>query len=473
MRQGIKKFGFGTAAFALMASAGCADVDVSDIAQVDHALSGQRPVKVLEPADMTNRSGHHYENNKWGLVSADTVKGWVDDWEENKPGHIKGKLFIMQMGDAFPGDADHTYVKHDDVNVFTFDRTDACNDVGFVRSDGVSEIPNAVFTGEYMDQAFMVYGIDPTEDMILLVLGPGSTKFLPGATRSWYQLNYWGIPAKQIAVMNGAAAHAWHPAIDDDVDSLDDMFVPSTSNFTFSGTKSIREVRRDGTSFQATLGDMMSLASGDQTGTLLVDARSPAEYGSPNGKASKTESKTCGASGTEQCYAGFEGHINGAVNMPYTNLLNLDDQTVDVTGDGVVDGDDASFTFRTVPELEAEFAAAGYDEGETIYTYCRTGARATVSAYAASTILGYPARMYDGSWIQWGKLANVMDKNGDYQLPGDSPWRTDVDTYSNVSKVRDLTDGSKDSNLYVEDHAPNAYANDAQAIIDADKAYKN
>lgn len=466
---------FGTIKVAMsmaLAATGCVDMEsVDSTEQANESTS--REVKVLTPQDMTNRSGHYYENNKWGLITADTLKGWLDDWQANKPSHVQGRLYVMQMGDVVPGDDTKNFIRHDDVNTFTYDRTDACNDIGFRRSDGVSEIANAMFTGEYMDMAFWSYGIDPTKDFIVLVLGPADVDLMPGATRSWFQLHYWGWPDNRVAVLNGAAGTVFHPAHNPNVSSTDEMFVASPSDFQFSYKASIRDIRRDATASQATLGDMISLAA-DPTGAMILDARSPEEYAIPNRKGSKAEDVICGPDGNSQCFTAFEGHIKGASNLPFTNLLNTSDQTVDVNGDGVVNTKDSTFTFKTVPELEALYAGAGYDDGEVIHTYCRTGARATVTTFAASGILGYPARMYDGSWIQWGKLANVADHNGDLLLPADSPWRTDVASASNIGKVRNATDGGSNSNLYVQHHAPGVqpYAADSEAMIREDKAYK-
>ena len=41
--------------------------------------------------------------------------------------------------------------------------------------------------------------------------------------------------------------------------------------------------------------------------------------------------------------------------------------------------------------------------------------------------------MYDGSWIQWGQMANAEDVNGTEILPSDSPWRTDIPKYSEIA----------------------------------------
>ncbi len=38
-------------------------------------------------------------------------------------------------------------------------------------------------------------------------------------------------------------------------------------------------------------------------------------------------------------------------------------------------------------------------------------------------ILGYPAKLYDSSWIEWGQMAGVSSGGN---LPDNSPWRTDT-----------------------------------------------
>lgn len=42
-------------------------------------------------------------------------------------------------------------------------------------------------------------------------------------------------------------------------------------------------------------------------------------------------------------------------------------------------------------------------------------------------MLGYPAKLYDASWIEWGQMATVA-KGG--ALAEGSPWRTDTATRS-------------------------------------------
>ena len=50
--------------------------------------------------------------------------------------------------------------------------------------------------------------------------------------------------------------------------------------------------------------------------------------------------------------------------------------------------------------LKREFAAAGITEGQTVVTYCHVGQQATLVWFAAR-LLGYDAKLYDGSFQDW------------------------------------------------------------------------
>jgi len=78
-------------------------------------------------------------------------------------------------------------------------------------------------------------------------------------------------------------------------------------------------------------------------------------------------------------------------------------------------------------------------------------------------ILGKRVRFYDGAMVEWNSLTYTTDKNGDYILPSNSPWRTDVVSYFRLA----------DSNTKVNTRTvTNPYASTASAIVNADKAYK-
>ena len=106
-------------------------------------------------------------------------------------------------------------------------------------------------------------------------------------------------------------------------------------------------------------------------GIALLDARLPEFYS--------------GASAGQMPRA---GHIPTARNLPYTSLLT------------------SGATFRDIAELQGLFAAAGVQPGARVITYCHIGMQASV-LYVAARAAGYDARMYDGSFDEWSRKAEL------------------------------------------------------------------
>ena len=78
------------------------------------------------------------------------------------------------------------------------------------------------------------------------------------------------------------------------------------------------------------------------------------------------------------------GHMPGAANVPYTDLLHADG------------------TFRSVPDLKARFAAAGVDGARPVVTSCGSGVTACILTLGLK-LAGLPeGAVYDGSWTEWG-----------------------------------------------------------------------
>lgn len=85
------------------------------------------------------------------------------------------------------------------------------------------------------------------------------------------------------------------------------------------------------------------------------------------------------------------GHIPGSANLPFTDLIDGETQTMLPPGD-----------------LRSRFAAAGIDATRPVTTTCGSGITAALLALGLHLIGHRDVAVYDGSWSEWG-------------LPGDTP----------------------------------------------------
>jgi thiosulfate/3-mercaptopyruvate sulfurtransferase len=94
------------------------------------------------------------------------------------------------------------------------------------------------------------------------------------------------------------------------------------------------------------------------------------------------------------------GHIAGAVNIPFADLLAKEPPCL----------------LKTAAELTDLFKKAGVKAGDTVVVYCGTGIWASFP-YLAARYLGYQARLYDGSFQEWSANESLPvagpEKSGD------------------------------------------------------------
>lgn len=446
----------------------------------EDASNGGTGIVVNTPAAIAQESADDYNANVNGLITGATLKRWKDDWLNQRPAGITGKLVILQ---ATAGPAGSEYVAPNGTTVFTY--LSLSSEWIQTRTNGVIETQSMVPDGPTMDALFKKYNIDPQRDMIVAAMGTGSNPNAMAQGRIWYALRYWGVDAKHLAILNGGNqwlnGNGMGPA----------DFAASPSTPPNSGSASVKDLKVDNTALQATVQDLLAfLPSSDSNvlndGVFLWDARSLSQY-SAREKLEMGEDTDAATAGNQACATAYcdpvespvnymtsfqnngarQGHPWGALQLQYTRMLDpaqgfsykpkaalasyLNGEP-DADGVGVVDA-----TYQLVG------AGNAYRPGDTIYVYCETTFRAMITGIVSAAILGKPTRFYDGAMVEWHSLSHFQDQTGNYILPLDSPWRTDVKSFHRYASSpalvapRTITD---------------AYARHTNAIVYADKQYK-
>lgn len=212
--------------------------------------------------------------------------------------------------------------------------------------DAGSPVPYALPTPDQLAARLALLGVRG-EDAIVLY----DDSAIRTSARAWFLLTAMGW--RHVAILDGGLA-AWraagHPLASgaEHGEALAPANLPPT-----------RRVRSKA--------DMLAnLASGAEQ---VVDARSADRvYGT----------------GTDPVHGLPMGRIPGALNVPFTEVLNADG------------------TYRTPAEIRAAFAAAGVDLDKPIVTTCGSGVTASVLLFALHLAGVDRTALYDGSWSEWG-----------------------------------------------------------------------
>jgi 3-mercaptopyruvate sulfurtransferase SseA len=444
------------------------------------------PIKLNAPADITNESAASYDSNVTGLITGATLKRWKDDWLNQRPAHIKGKLVILQVttgetvstGTPPAVTGQYSYFQSNGINVFAYLAASA--EWVMTRSNGVISTPSLVLDGPSMDAMLKKYDIDPLNDMIVLAQGTAGQANVMSQGRAWLALHYWGVDAKNLAVLNGG--NKWQ--FDSGAMTAAD-FVATPLTPLNDGRFSVKNIPVDNTSMIASVGEFLAVVPATDvsmkgSGVFIWDARTITQYSAgqmrelnDGAAAGCGTAPYCAASPTFDYMGSFQnngsrqGHPNGALDLNFANLLDATkgfsfkpkaqlisymNGEKDATGYGMLDG-----SYKLVG------AGNAYQPGDMVYVYCETTFRAMITGMASSVILGRPTRFYDGAMIEWNSLSNLPQATGDNILPPASPWRTDVKSF-----FRPANSAAKVAlRKIIDPYAPNA-----DAITAEDRAYK-
>lgn len=420
-------------------------------------------IKVNTPKDIAQESAENYDDNVNGLITGRTLKRWKDNWLQERPAGVTGKLVIIQVAQGVAG---KRYIKPDNVNVFTYREAEWRES----RSNGVIEVEGIVLSGQKIDQLLRRYGIDPRKDMIVCAQGTGGGSNAMNLGRCWYTFRYWGVDKTHLAVLDGGNDYLngeWSAA----------DFSDTTSPVINRQLASVKDLPVDNTVLQATFEDLINVLpvldrNEKNDGVFLWDARSLDQFSA--GETSEAGTPLANYTSSFQNGGSRQGHPRGAVQLNWTNLMinggtgglfkpkaelrSYIQGHTDAFGKGFVDG-----TYAPLGSGNA------YQPGDTVYLWCETAARAAVANLVSVVILGLPTRLYDGSMIEWNSLTATVDKNGNPLLPSDSPWRTDELSFYRLNLPGNIASRTDESIL---PRIVDPYAERADLIIAADKAYK-
>lgn len=311
------------------------------------------------------------------LISPQTLNGWkTNGYGTDQYGYTKVVVFDVTTQAAYlNGHVPGAYLM------------DSASDVSTTRNDGVSDTVSVVATKAIMDNVIQRTGVD-AKTVIVFTTDSGASNMM-ALGRAYFNFRYWGFPKERLRVLDGSndtylsAGFALEKTVPP---------APPASSYT------VCQLQTQSDRFRASLAKMIAVAQDNDPKTVVIDSRTSNEY---NGVAGST----AGPTGSTNGYVAFEGHVRTAVSQNYTTLLGADG--------------------RLLPknDLISLFNSIGANSSTTAFSYCRTSYRAAITFLALDGVLGWPAQIYDGAWIEWGQMADVAKDGG---LTADSPWRTDT-----------------------------------------------
>ena len=209
-------------------------------------------------------------------------------------------------------------------------------------SDPAHPAPHMLPSAATFGAAMAALGVGRDDRIIVYDNSP-----LRSATRAWFMLRHFG--ADRVAILDGGLAK-WR----------------SESRPLEQSAPAPRRARFDAVERDAVVTKAMLLRG---AGGPVLDARGRARF---DGSAADPRPGVA------------PGHMPGARNLPFADLYRADG------------------TLKAENELSAAFLAAGVDPHSPFIATCGSGVTATSLLFAARRLGGRDARLYDGSWSEWG-----------------------------------------------------------------------
>lgn len=220
-------------------------------------------------------------------------------------------------------------------------------DLNAISWPGDPEVGTEMRTAAEIDAAFEAAGVHDGQHVVVYGANPLA------AARAWMTLDVmgWGSAASFMDGGLGAWQEEGRP-----VSTQEPSFAPGVMNLA----------PRTG----VVVDSDWVLAHLDDASVSLLDARPDDEYtGADGGMGGRVHA----------------GHIPGAYQIYWEKFV----QSRPI------------HRIHPTEEIRALFAPMGAEPGSTVVTYCMVGLRASY-AYMVARLLGYDARFYDGSWMDWG-----------------------------------------------------------------------
>ena len=218
-------------------------------------------------------------------------------------------------------------------------------------------------TAEQLRSQLASFGISDNSRIIVY----SANNWISPTTRVVFTLDYAGL-GNRVVVMDGGI-EAWAR----DNRPLTDVVLPPPQPGKLSALK-LRPIVVDANYVRA---------HAATPGVSIVDARDAVFYdGIPSGRGGQ----------------GRLGHIPGAKSVPFSEVSEADAR------------------LKSADQLLALFRKAGVQPGDTIVGYCHIGQQATAMLFAART-LGHPVLLYDGSFTDWEKHADLPVENPSAKKP--------------------------------------------------------